>query len=122
MMSIEDAERLRGEALPGVTTNGRTLHKIDKAVALAERVQRPELACNISSTAKLFGRSRSTIRSWLEEAGSKWGAEHDPSRLLVNMAGAILRAPLTVDEKAAALSWAAVQFMRARKNAINRGG
>jgi hypothetical protein len=34
----------------------------------------------------------------------------------------IISTPLTVDEKAAALSWAAVQFMRARKDAINRGG
>jgi hypothetical protein len=59
-----------------------------------------------------------------KEAALQAGAEREAalSRLLVNMAGAILRAPLTVDEKAAALSWAAVQFMRARKDAINRGG
>jgi hypothetical protein len=38
-----------------------------------------------------------------------------------DMAGEILRAPYSVDERAALLSWAALAFMRARKDAITEG-
>jgi hypothetical protein len=34
-----------------------------------------------------------------------------------HMAGEILRAPYSVDERAALLGWAALQFMRARRGA-----
>jgi hypothetical protein len=39
------------------------------------------------------------------------------NRLFVDMAGEILRAPYSVDERAALLSWAALAFMRSRKGA-----
>ena len=43
------------------------------------------------------------------------------NRLFVDMAGEILRAPYSVDERAALLSWTALAFMR-RKDAITEGG
>jgi hypothetical protein len=40
---------------------------LSKAEALAQLVERPDLAANISAAARLWGVSRATVRAWLAE-------------------------------------------------------
>src|SRR5258708_36790529 len=44
--------------------------KIGKTQALAQLAERPELAGNISATARLWGGARATARAWLADAAA----------------------------------------------------
>jgi hypothetical protein len=93
MMSIGDAERLRGEAPASASTDG---------------ADPPRALSNAERSRRFRARRRQQRQQVLQ---------YDLNRLFVDMAGEILRAPYSVDERAALLGWAALQFMRARRGA-----
>jgi hypothetical protein len=64
--SNSNTNRSRPAASPRFTSV-RALRRLTKAEALAQLVERPDLAANISAAARLWGVSRATVRAWLAE-------------------------------------------------------
>jgi hypothetical protein len=74
--------------------------KIGKTRALAQLAERPDLAGNISAAARLFGRSRATIRSWLAERAAMAAQSPPPPPAMAEP----VETPSPVEAATAALS------------------
>jgi len=134
MMSIEDAERFEAARPPSAIIDDasevdaleaiRQMGSVESVTALAAllRWERTKATRAVARwerdgliVVKPAGPGLKTAIEYVEGGAER--RQQSLNRLFVDMASEIVRSPYSVDERAAQLSWATVQLMRARKGA-----
>jgi hypothetical protein len=73
----------------------RALPRLNKAEALVQLVERPDLAANISAAARLWGVSRAPVRAWLAECAAMAVPPEPPVHVLLDRAATALNELVT---------------------------